>query len=292
MLLLGGSGFVGKNMLEHFSSIPGVELDAPRHAELDALDERAVFERLRRCSYDVVLNCLDCSSTSCGPDFAEKRLRMFHNLAAHSDLYGKMIYFGSGAEYARHLPIERVDEADFGRAIPLDSYGFALYQMSLTSLMSKNIYNLRLFGIFGPHENWGRRFISGCICRALEGLPLTLRQNRLMDYLDVRDLALMTEWVATNEPCHHAYNATSGHAYELLGLARNVQDALGISGDVYVGSEGFSPAYTSKNTAIKTEMGNFSPRSMNESISDLISFYRPLCDAGKISRLDLLYPRA
>lgn len=148
LLLLGKTGFVGRNLFEYLARLDGFEIDAPGHSELDVLDEASVFARLRQGSYDAVLNCLDRHAVA-DASYAEERLRMFHNLAHHRDLYGKMIYFGSGAEYGRQLPLESVRECDFGRVIPSDSYGFALYQMSEFSLMSENIYNLRLFGIFG-----------------------------------------------------------------------------------------------------------------------------------------------
>ncbi len=52
---------------------------------------------------------------------------------------------------------------------------------------------LRLFGVFGPHEDYAIRFISNAICKALFGLPITLRQNRTFSYLFIDDLGPIVE---------------------------------------------------------------------------------------------------
>ena len=286
ILLLGKTGFVGRNLFEHFESISGFDVNAPTHGELDVLDEGAVFTRLRDGSYDVVLNCLDRHAVA-DASYAEERLRMFHNLAHHRDLYGKMVYFGSGAEYGRQVPLESVCEDDFGRIIPSDSYGFALYQMAEYSLMSENIYDLRLFGIFGKYELWDRRFISNCICKALCGFPLTIRQDRVMDYLDVADLCAMVNWVLQEKPEHHAYNATSGRRYTLSKLADEVLNQIGTNLPVFIARDGLSPEYTSRNELIARDMGGFEPTPMAKSIEDLTTFYRDC--AEHIDRERLLY---
>lgn len=286
VLLLGKSGFVGQNLFERLSVAGGFEFAAPGRSELDVMDERSVFERLRNGSYDVVLNCLDAHGAA-DAGYAEARLRMYHNLANHADLFGKMIYFGSGAEYGRQLPVANVREEDFGRVVPGDSYGFALYQMSLHAMASENIYNLRLFGIFGPHEIWQRRFISNIICRGLLGAPLVMRQDRLMDYLYTADLAKMVHWMMTSEPAHHDYNATSGRAISLYDLAKEIMRQLGIEDEeLYCAWEGMGAEYTSSNGRISREMGGFSAISIRESIADLIRYYRS--NIGMIDYSELL----
>ena len=43
----------------------------------------------------------------------------------------------------------------------------------------RNIYNLRVFGIFGKYEDHTRRFISNNICRVLCGLDISMNKNML-----------------------------------------------------------------------------------------------------------------
>ena len=286
VLLLGASGFVGRNMLERFQADEAFGIHAPGHAELDALDERSVFAALRAGGYDVVLNCLDGNGPA-DAAYAERRLRMYHNLARHADLFGKMVYFGSGAEYGRQLPVVDVGEGDFGRVVPTDSYGFALYQMSLHAMASDNIYNLRLFGIFGPHELWRRRFISNFACRALLDAPFVMRQDRAMDYLHTDDLSEMVRWAMTAQPRHHDYNATSGKAVTLKELAREVMRQTGTEArELYCALEGLADEYTSDNSRILSEMDGFAPMPIEVSVARLIGYYRQ--HIGEIDRGELL----
>lgn len=85
--------------------------------------------------------------------------RMFFNLEKAKDLYGKMLYFGSGAEFDREHYVPKMKEEYFGRYIPGDSYGFSKYIMAKTSEIRSSIYNLRLFGVYGKYEDWRIRFI-------------------------------------------------------------------------------------------------------------------------------------
>lgn len=286
ILLLGANGFVGHNLADYLTDQLGYAVKKPSHAELDILDEKAVFNYLKKSEYDVVINCLDRNMTA-DPVYAEQRLRMYYNLAMHSDLYGKMIWFGSGAEYGRQRPLVKITEQEFGRCIPADSYGFALFQMSLHTLASDNIYNFRLFGIFGKYENWQKRFISNGICKALLGYPLTIRQNRIMDYLDVKDLSKIVGWGINNKIPEHAYNITSGKSYSLLDLAHQILERTNKSLPVYIAREGLFPEYTANNSLIVKTMEGFHFREMAESIDDLINYYSSFIE--KIDKEKLLY---
>ena len=100
VLILGASGFIGRNLAEYFSGKH--DLFAPTSQELNVLDAGVLKNYITAQSFDVVLNALDRRmdiSTAYGSSiYTVERLRMFENLACLSDYYGKMLYFGSGAE--------------------------------------------------------------------------------------------------------------------------------------------------------------------------------------------------
>ena len=57
-------------------------------------------------------------------------------------------------------------ESYFGRHIPTDIYGFSKYVIAKDiESVRRNIYNLRVFGIFGKYEDYKRRVISNNICQ-------------------------------------------------------------------------------------------------------------------------------
>jgi GDP-L-fucose synthase len=288
LLILGASGFVGRNLAERL--FDKYELCAPSSQELDVLDEIAVSRYIKAYSFDIILNALDrkmdISMNNSDSRYVVDRLRMFQNVARLHDYYGKMLYFGTGAEYGRTLPIEKISEDQFGRVIPQDSYGFLMYTMQMLAYQYKNITNFRLFGIFGPYEQYKSRFISNAICKALCGYPITIRQNAVFDYLHTDDLCKMVEHYIENDMTHLSYNATSGENIELLELARLVQRLVNRDVPIFVAKEGYKNAYTSSNDLILKET-KVLIGSMIDHIVNLASFYRTHMD--QLDKEALLY---
>ena len=285
ILILGASGFTGKNIYEFF--VPQKDkykISAPSHKELDILDESKVRSYLSDNHFDAVINCLDIAGNP--SDYAQLRLRLFANLYKYRDFYGKMIYFGSGAEYDRTRELHEVRETDFGSVIPADAYGLCLYYMSLLSEQSTNIYNFRLFGIFGRYERWAQRFISNAICKNLYGYPITVRQNRRMTYLDIEDLCRITQWAVENTPKHHLYNAGSDKSYTLKELAEMVNQVADQPVPVFVAQEGIAPEYSASCEQLKQEL-HIQYKSMQQSIRELLDWYSSRLDS--IDRYPLLY---
>lgn len=268
VMIFGGSGFVGKNLSE---SLHNYQIIKPSRNEVNVLDEKAVRDILRTETPDIVINALDSNAVD---NYFEERLRMFHNLAKYSTYYGKMIYFGSGAEYGRTMPIKDITEEEVTRIVPIDSYGFCLQQMTIYARASDNIYNLRLFGIFGKYELWQKRFISNSICKALYGYPITIRQDKLFDYLCIDDLVKMTEWIIANEPKYHDYNAVSGKSILLSKIAELINEVGETRVPILIANEGVGKSYTASNTRIADEMGSFEAEEIKVSISQLFDFYR------------------
>lgn len=283
ILLLGSTGFIGHNMLDMFQN--KYNLICPTHRELDVLDEIAIKDHLKHGNYDIILNCLDLHEMN-GLYF-ENKLRMFNNLARCSDYYDKMIYFGTGAEYARDLPIESISENEFDRKIPVDTYGCCMHQISKIAMQSKNIYNLRLFGIFGKYEIWQHRFISNAICKAMYGYPITIRQNLYFDYLYINDLCRIVDWFIENRPQYHDYNAVSGRRYSLKELADLVIQESHKELPVFIAKDGIGKEYSASNERLCNELQDFKTMNIQESIRQLTDWYESRKES--IDRYTLLY---
>ena len=269
ILILGSAGFIGKNIQEYFED--KYEIVAPSHQELDVLDENAIFQCLSKGNFDIVINALDVRDGSI--DYFEKRLRMFTNLATHHNLYGKMLYFGSGAEYGKQKDIVQVSEDDLGQVIPSDTYGLCMYTMQQLASQLPNVYNFRLFGIFGKYEIWQRRFISNAICKAIYGFPITIRQNTKFDYLFIDDLCKMVAYFIENKMKYQNYNATSGRIYELYELAQIVKETVGLDYPIFVAKDGYGLEYTSNNDRIVKEI-RIDIEEIMHSINQLTEWYQ------------------
>lgn len=274
VLITGASGFIGRNLAEYLSR--QYDVSAPPSEELNLLDSSAVRSYLCTNHFDVVVHAATTRSNrrvSAPADLLDRNCRMFFNLARNAGLFGKMISFGSGAEYDRRNLPPCVKEDYFDTSVPADAYGFSKYICAKYIERSENILNLRLFGVFGKYEDYAVRFISNACCRVLKGLPIVIRQDVVFDYLYIEDLAKITSWFIEHEPRHKAYNVARGKGVALTALARIVAEVSGQHPQILVRQPGLAPEYTADSGLMLKEIGDYLFREFSDSIRELYSWY-------------------
>jgi len=291
ILILGGRGFVGRNLYEYFAkNRVDYSLDCPDSSQLNLLDEISVENYLNNNRYDVVINAAIFNPrrhpNENTPEI-EQDLRMFFNLERCSHLFGKMLYFGSGAEFDKTKDIVSVGEKEFLNGVPKNQYGLAKYTIGKLIDNSKNIYNLRIFGLFGKYESWKTTFISGACCKAMKDLPITIRQNVFFDYTYINDFCKIIEWFVDNTPKYHTYNVTSGKKFDLIGLAETVKKVSCKEIPIIVCKDGLAKEYTASNQRLLNEIGGFEFTDMTDAIKELYNYYLSIDDS--IDILSLLY---
>ena len=276
ILITGGSGFIGRNLVQELASTH--EVLAPSSVELNLLRAQDVRDYLNSHRVDVVVHAATTRSNrrvTAPTDLIDRNCRMFFNLARNQGRFGKMIHFGSGAQYGdrTQLPAQ-VGESYFDTRVPVDPYGFSKYICAKYIEHSDRILDLRLFAVFGPHEDYTVRFISNACCRALRGLPIVLRQNVVFDYLYVKDLARITRWFIGNDARYRAYNVCSGRPMALRELASIVAEVSGRNPAVSVAKTGMDSEYTADNSRLLTEIGAYQFSDLRSSVGELYEWYR------------------
>ena len=300
ILILGGNGFIGKNLKEYFATKDDLQVWAPGRAELNCLSEEAVEDYLRSHHFDIVIHGAifvpHTPEEKISGRILENDLRMFYNFQKYSHLYGKMFYFGSGAEYDKRSDIVSVKEygnvqerEKQGRRIPDTEYGFAKYIIHQQILKSENIYNFRVFGLFGKYENWRTTFISGACCKAVSGLPISIRKNVYFDYLYIDDFCKIFDRMMRKELKYHEYNICSGRKYDLLSLAKIVagisEQKNGKRPEIFVCQEGLAPEYTASNERLLEEIGGYEFLPIEQAVSQLYQWYEQHSDIIEIYSL-------
>jgi len=275
ILITGASGFIGRNISEQLKD--RYKIYAPSSSELDLLEDDKVSRYLKANNFDVVIHAASWNATRNSKKNLKKvlnnNLRMFFNIARNGNCFGKMIYYGTGAEYDRGHWIAKMKEEYFDLYVPQDDYGFSKYIISKYTERSRNIYNLRLFGVFGKYEDWEIRFISNACCKAIYSLPIAIRQNLFIDYLDIEDLIKITEWFIGNDAGERIYNVCTNKALDLLSLARKVIAASGKKLDILIKKPGLGVEYSGSNEKLIREMGEYSFKDIDASIADLYKWY-------------------
>lgn len=267
LLLTGGTGFIGRNVLPELRKY--YEIDAPSRYELDIKNEKQVSDYVRQGRYSVIIHAgiptPPGDRTHLEKDTLNSCLQSFMNFYRLRDQVEKIIYFGSGAEYDKAYDIVSATEDQVHDRIPGDAYGFAKYIMNELGEASTNIYNLRLFGCYGPTDA-ENKFISHCIDCCLRHEDITIRQNCLFDYLYVGDLAPIISHFIENKPKYHSYNACSGKKLSLEEIAELVKKRMGSSQIVRVLDEKPGREYTGSNRRLLEEIPGLLLRTIGEGI--------------------------
>lgn len=274
ILLTGASGFIGRNLKEAW--VDKYDLHTPTHSQLDLLDTNVVGQYLAAEHFDIVVHTANTNNSRRQADnyqVLDRNLRMFFNLERCRDLYGKLFYFGSGAEYDMRHYVPLMSESYFGVHIPQDPYGFSKYIMSKQA--GRNIYDLRLFGVFGKYEEWERRFISNMIYQNFSGPIMRMNQNMYFDYLYIDDLTAIMDWFLTHEPKHNHYNVCTGERVELHALAKMVIETAGRPAEIAISQAGWKAEYTGDNQRLQQEMGDtFLLTPISTAVAEMVSYYR------------------
>ena len=248
----------------------------PARRELNLLDGAAVRSYLEKRRFDAVIHAAtERSNRAVGsaPDLFVRNCRMFFNLVRNQHAFGRMIFLSSGAVYDRACVPPLVTEEQFDERVPSDDYGFSKYVCAKSIRGDQEIYELRLFGVFGPYEDWRVRFLSNACCRAVWDLPVVIRQNVYFDYLDVSDLVRVLDHFLTGTFRYRQYNVATGCPVDLKTLAAEVIEVSGKPLEVVVRKEGLDSEYTAANRRLMSEIPVFRFRERKESIARLYEWY-------------------
>lgn len=275
ILLTGGSGFIGKNILESFLSTK-YNIMAPAHKDLDLMDEDNVRDFFLKNNIYTVIH------SACKPGHRNAQdpshvfyhnTRMFFNIIRNSSFYEKLIIPGSGAVYDMRYYTQKMKEDYFDTHVPADEHGLSRYVCARYIEAVENIIELRIFGIFGKYEDYAIRFISNVICKALFDLPVTIKQNRNFDYLYINDLMPVLDHFIQNKPAYKVYNVTPDCSIDLYSLAKKVINISGKDLPVLISQPGMGLDYSGDNTLLHKEIKELKFTAIDDAIKELYDWY-------------------
>jgi GDP-L-fucose synthase len=254
------------------------EVLTPRHTDLDLNDEVGVYRYLERNRVDYVVHCAVKPGHRNAPDTSQlllNNLRMYFSLERNQELYSRLVVVGSGAIYDNRRYGPKRTEESYGESLPYDEHGFAKYVIEKSIEHSRNAFDLRVFGIYGRYEDYQIRFISNMICKALAGLPLTIKQDRRFDYLWVEDLAPIVVQTLLAPPKWKSINVTPDQSASLLDIARLVLEVVGRPElPLVVAQPGIGLEYSGDNSRLRLWMPDLKLTPLRNGIEKLTEWYR------------------
>jgi GDP-L-fucose synthase len=279
ILVTGSGGFIGINITEFFKD--EYQILEPKHQELDLLSQDVVDDFFQNNQIDYVIHGANIGGNRTredGPEIVEENLRMFFNLTKNQENFKKLIHLGSGAEYSKTEMPPMVTENDFGSYIPTDYYGFSKYVISKYIENTDKIYCLRLFGVFGPGEDYRYKFISNSILKNMLKMPVTIMQNVYFDWLYIEDLMHIIDYFLKNNPSSSIFNITTGKKIDLISIVKLINDLSDFQSEIKVVNPGMNREYSGDNHKLTGEIGDYNFMNMKEAIKKLMDFYHTNCD--------------
>ncbi len=281
LLITGARGFIGKSLVEYFQAREAARYDLfyPFHSELELTDAGAVMKFVKEKKIDVIIHCANVGGSrktdydEGRPDVAAVNLKMFFAVARCGGLVDKILYFGSGAEYSRQHYVPLMSEEYFDTHVPGDPYGFSKYVCAKYSLSAENIIDLRLFGVYGRHEDHAIRFISNAILKNIFGLPIVINQNVFFDYLYMDDLSRITAHFIEHGAACKACNVCTGAPVDLVSIAGIINGVGSHKSPVKVLNEGLNTEYSGSNGKLLKELGKFRFTALKDAISEMYSCF-------------------
>lgn len=277
ILITGGNGFIARNIYKKLKNKYNIHCLGKE--ELNLLDYKKVLSYIKSNNFDVIIHtatydAIPKHSTNDPSKVLENHLKMFFNIIRCNNYFGKMIYFGSGAEYCRDYWKPKMKEDYFDMYVPKDQYGFAKYLMTKYTLLKNNIYNLRLFSVFGEDDDFKVRLISN-ICRNVSlNLPIVINKNKYYDFLYINDLVKIVEWFINNKPKHNVYNVCTGNVTSFKNIANKILKISGKNLSINIKDKKLGEEYSGDNSLLLKEINGFKFISIDDAIKNIYKYFK------------------
>lgn len=257
-LITGANGFLAKELKDYWSTTD-TKLTTIARQQVDLTDPEAVKNYFANNKFDVVVHTAVRGGRRGDPNSINQlfdNLKMFDNLLAAQESYKFLFNFGSGAEFDRRFPIENAPEDKIVESTPADFYGLSKNLITRKILdIDNNVYNLRLFGCFGIHEE-NQRLFKNSFNRLKSGLNPTVHQNKKMDYFFAQDVGKVIDHIMSmSEDSLKTINKDINLCYdndytlvEMLKLITSIEQ----QGKVEILRDGMSFPYTGSPNRLKS----------------------------------------
>jgi len=248
ILITGANGFVGRNLAAALSEYEVTKLT---RQTVDLTSKIAVDQFFKDKFFDVVLHCAMVGGRryiTDGPEVLYKNLAMFYNLLEHQDKFGKLINFGSGAELDRNKDIDN-NNFYYKDQYPLDYYGMAKNIIARLIESEDKCFSFRIFNVFGADEE-SARFIRANVQRYIDKEPITIHQNKLMDFFYIDDLITLVKFYLEKSYIPEEINAVYNKKYFLSDIADIINNLSDYKVNRIIEKEGLSRTYIGKSTRL------------------------------------------
>jgi GDP-L-fucose synthase len=223
ILITGGNGYIAQALNAEFKSKYNVTLLTRKN--FDLTNSRFVNQYFNRNYFDVIIHtAVDGGSRlkEDSTDTLDNNLQMYYNLLANKHAYGKLIHFGSGAQF---------------RSEP-GPYGLSKSIIAESMADKECFYNIIVYGLFDENE-LDTRFIKANLKKYINKEPMIIHNNKKMSLFYMKDLVELINHLILEEPkklIKTQYAAYVGE-YSLLEIAEYINTLGDHTVPILVGTE-------------------------------------------------------
>lgn len=238
LLVTGANGHIGKsivkNLSDKYDSVVGLT-----RSDIDLLDPCKVKEYFDGKYFDVVIHCAVVGGRRVkkdGWEVLDQNLIMYYNLLNCKSHYGKLIHFGSGAEiYDEESP-----------------YGLSKFIIRKSVLNTSNFYNIRIYAVFDENE-LDNRFIKANILNYIHKKPITVYQNRIMDFFYMKDLIKLVKYYIDNDNLPKESDCSYETNQNLVQISNMINELSSHKVEIKIEADGFMKEYIGKRVQVPIE---------------------------------------
>jgi GDP-L-fucose synthase len=259
ILITGGEGFIARNLARLFKENTDHCVYNPSKKDLNLLNPNQVKTTIDSFKPNIIIHTAIKGGTTNDKDSLQDtadNITMYENLMSFAPEEVAIFNIGSGAEFDRKDDIDCALEDDLDKSFPIDPYGLAKNIITRKTLKDTRGSVFRIFGCFN-HDDKPFRFIKKCILNIKEGNPITIYQNRLMDFFYIDDVFTV---INNHIPSDHYIgryhlNLVYEDKYSLLDIAFMILHAANKRDHmVIIEQEGMGNAYTGDGMKLKYYM--------------------------------------
>lgn len=225
ILITGANGFIGGYLRDHLSKQHQVY--APGRSLLDLTNYHSVNTFFETNEVDVVVHCalIGRNNTNSVDDaLAIGNMNMFTNLYRNRHRFGKLINMGTGNEFDTTVNNRDAVEETLYNRMPIASYGYAKNMIARCIADTDNMFNMRLFGVFGRKEAPQRFFKR--LKNAEDNFHIF--QDCYFDFFWVEDLYPVVDAIINGDIVYRDFNCVYKEKYLMSELAEQFADIHGI----------------------------------------------------------------
>lgn len=228
VLITGAGGLVGSYLT---NNLPGYDVTAINHQDLDLLDREMVTAFLKKKNFHTIIHCATYGRRAVrtpNPTIFQNNLFMFNNLASCKQNYQQFINIASGSEFNVDEINDQTAEEELFQRYPAQAYGASKNIIARLVTQLPNFYNLRMFGCFGQHDTTHIDPLQDVVKNIATNRRFRFENDRFLDLFSLHDLAVVVDQTIQGNLKYNDVNLVYDQKHRLSDVLRIYYEQRGV----------------------------------------------------------------